>query len=222
MSKLRIAIADDHPLFRHGVRMLLEATPDLEVIGEASNGDEAIALAASERPDVMLMDIRMPGVSGIEATRRIAAADPSIRILVLTMFQDDASVFTAIRGGASGYVLKDAERDELLRAIRAVGNGEAIFSPGIASRMIEYFAAARPAAKEETFPELGAREREVLYLMTDGAGNDEIARKLGISGKTVANYVTNILNKLRVRDREEAMRLARESQSPQEEKREGS
>lgn len=211
MKPLRIVIVDDHPLFRHGVRTLFLTTPELEVVGEASNGEEAILLAQSLKPDVMLMDIRMPGASGIEVTRTLTTLMPSIRILMLTMFEDDSSVFTAMRNGAKGYVLKDAEKDELLRAIHAVGNGEAIFSSGIASRMIEYFAMARPAAREEVFPELSVREREVLYLMTEGASNSDIAAKLDISGKTVSNYITNILNKLQVADRQEAMRLAREA-----------
>ncbi|MBD0381085.1 response regulator transcription factor [Paenibacillus sedimenti] len=211
MKTLRLVIVDDHPLFRHGVCTLFSTIPDLEVVGEAASGDEAVQLAEELNPDVMLMDIRMPGLNGIEATRRIVSANPNIQILILTMFQDDSSVFTAMRAGAKGYVLKDAEKDELLRAIRAVGSGEAIFSSGIASRMIEYFSMARPAAQEELFPELSQREREVLYLMEGGSTNVQIAQKLELSGKTVANYVTNILNKLQVADREEAMRLARES-----------
>lgn len=211
MKPLRIVIVDDHPLFRHGVRTLFLTTPELEVVGEASNGEEALVLAQSLKPDVMLMDIRMPGASGIEVTRTLTNLMPSIRILMLTMFEDDSSVFTAMRNGAKGYVLKDAEKDELLRAIHAVGNGEAIFSPGIASRMIEYFSMTRPAAREEVFPELSVREREVLYLMTEGSSNADIASKLEISGKTVSNYITNILNKLQVADRQEAMRLAREA-----------
>lgn len=210
MNPLRIVIVDDHPMFRYGIRTLFSTTPDLEVVGEAANGEEAIAIASSLSPDVMLMDIRMPGMSGVEVTRRMSAKSPSTRILMLTMFEDDASVFTAMRSGAKGYVLKDADKDELLRAIRAVGNGEAIFSPGIASRMIEYFAIARPAASEERFPDLTSREREVLYLMTEGLSNAAIAERLSISGKTVANYITNILNKLQVQDREEAMRVARD------------
>lgn len=208
---LRIVIVDDHPLFRHGVRTLLSTTPDLDVVGEASCGEEAVGLAESLAPDIMLMDVRMPGASGIEVTRRIVAANPGIRVLILTMFEDDASVFMAMRSGAKGYILKDADKDDLLRAVRAVGHGEAIFSPGIASRMIEYFAQSRPAAREEAFPELSGREREVLYIMTEGASNAGIAERLGLSGKTVANYITNILNKLQVADRQEAMRLARDS-----------
>lgn len=208
---LRIVIVDDHPLFRHGVRTLFSTMPGFDVVGEAANGEEALALARTLAPDVMLMDIRMPGTSGIETTRRITSAYPNVRILILTMFEDDASVFTAMRSGAKGYVLKDADADELFRAIRSVANGEAIFSPGIASRMIEYFAMTKPAAREEAFPELSAREREVLYLMTESVSNAAIAERLAISGKTVANYITNILNKLQVADRQEAVRLAREA-----------
>ncbi|WP_248925166.1 response regulator transcription factor [Paenibacillus hamazuiensis] len=211
MEALTILIADDHPLFRHGVRTLISTVPDLAVLDEAADGEEAVRKASELAPDIVLMDIRMPGVNGIEATRRIADVCPACKVLVLTMFEDDTSVFTAMRAGARGYVLKDAEKEDLLRAIRAVGRGEAIFSPGIAARMINYFAAARPAAREEAFPELTMREREVLYLMADGVSNAEIAKRMELSGKTIANYVTNILNKLQVADRQEAMRLARES-----------
>ncbi|UJF31575.1 response regulator [Paenibacillus hexagrammi] len=215
MKQLRLVIADDHPLFRHGVSTLFSTIPDLEIVGEASNGEEAVRMAAELQPDVILMDIRMPGMNGIEATKRIVSANLGVQILILTMFQDDTSVFTAMRAGARGYVLKDAEKDELLRAIRAVGSGEAIFSSGIASRMIEYFAMPRPAAREEMFPQLAQREREVLYLMADGATNAQIAQKLELSGKTVSNYVTNILNKLQVADRKEAIRLVKESRPDQ-------
>lgn len=211
MTKLRIAIADDHPLFRYGVRTLLDTTTDIEVVGEAGDAEEALALAVRDEPDVMLLDVRMPGISGLEAMRRILASRPGIRILILSMFEDDASVFTAMRNGAMGYLLKDASQEVLLRAIRAAAAGEAIFSPGIAARMMDYFAAARPAAAEEAFPELGSREREVLYLMAEGSSNADIARRLGISGKTVANYVTNILNKLHAADRLDAVRMAKEN-----------
>ncbi|MEH7415373.1 response regulator transcription factor [Neobacillus drentensis] len=196
MKKVRILIVDDHPLFRHGVKTLFLTTPDLEVIGEATSGETAIEMAQSQVPDVILMDLRMSGCNGIDATREIMKSNPEIQILILTMFQDDHSVFAAIRAGAKGYVLKDAEKEDLLNAIRAVANGGAIFSPGIASRMIDYFAMARPAAPREAFPDLTEREREVLYLMADGTTNSGIAVKLKISGKTVSNYVTNILNKL--------------------------
>ncbi|MFC0213962.1 response regulator [Paenibacillus chartarius] len=210
-GKLRILIADDHPLFRQGVRALLAGSPDMDIAGEATNGEEAVSLAAALEPDVVLMDIRMPGLNGIEATKRIVGKQPKVRVLILTMFQDDSSVFTAMRAGARGYVLKDADEEELMRAIRAVAGGEAIFSPNIAARMIDYFAMTRPAAREELFPELTTREREVLYLIADGASNAEIALKLELSGKTVANYVTNVLNKLQVEGRSEAARIAREA-----------
>ena len=143
MDRLRLLIADDHPVFRHGIRALLNATPDVEVVGEATSGDEAIALAETLQPDVILMDIQMPGVNGIEATRRILHTSPHIRILIVTMFEDSASVFSAMRAGARGYVLKDTEKDDVLRAIQAVGRGEAIFSPAIASLLIDFFAASR-------------------------------------------------------------------------------
>jgi DNA-binding NarL/FixJ family response regulator len=213
VNQLKVLIVDDHPLFRHGVKMLFMTTPEIEVVGEVTSGEEAIEAAMSLEPDVILMDLRMPGLNGIEATREIVQRKPKIQILILTMFQDDHSVFAAMRAGAKGYVLKDAEKDELLNAIKTVGNGGAIFSPGIASRMIDYFSVARPAAPVESFPELTEREREVLYLMADGTQNAGIASKLKISGKTVSNYVTNILNKLQVADREEAILLVRESRT---------
>ncbi|WP_284642863.1 response regulator transcription factor [Paenibacillus silviterrae] len=217
MKKLRIMIADDHPLFRHGVCTLLSTVSDMEVVGEAASGEEAVAMAELLQPDVLLMDIRMPGLNGIEATQRISRLGGSVPILILTMFQDDSSVFTAMRSGAKGYVLKDAEKEELLHAIRAVGSGQAIFSSSIASRMMEYFAGSRPAASEVCFPELSAREREVLYLMAEGISNADIAGKLGLSGKTIANYIANILNKLHAADREEAVRIAKaSSQKPPE------
>ncbi|WHY75206.1 response regulator transcription factor [Neobacillus sp. WH10] len=217
MKKLRVFIADDHPLFRHGVKTLFLTTPDLEVVGEATSGEDAISLAQSLHPDVILMDLRMPGCNGIEATREIVKTNPQTQIIILTMFEDDHSVFAAMRAGAKGYVLKDAEKDDLLNAIRAVGNGGAIFSPGIASKMIEYFSIAKPAAPREAFPDLTDREREVLYFMADGASNSAIAQKLQISRKTVSNYVTNILNKLQVADREEVIHLVRESRLRDEE-----
>lgn len=208
---LRILIADDHPLFRDGMNLLLSTTDDLTVVGEATNGEEAVELATEQWPDVILMDLKMPGLNGIEATRRILDANPAIRVLVVTMFEDDASVFTAMRAGARGYVLKDAQKDDLLRAIRAVGRGEAIFSPAIATRMLDYFAAERPAVPREAFPTLTDREREILHLIVRGAPNAEIARLLSLTGKTVANYVSNILGKLQVSTREEAVDQARKT-----------
>ena len=211
MPALRILLADDHPLFRHGLAALLKQTPDFEVVGEATTGDEAVALANSLQPDLVLMDIRMPGVNGVEATRRILAAHPATRVLVVTMFEDDASVFTAMRAGARGYILKDADKDEMLRAIRAVGSGEAIFSPAIATRMIEFFAAPRPAAASDAFPDLTEREREILDLMAQGLNNVEIAQRLVLSHATVRNYVSSIFSKLQVADRAQAIVRAREA-----------
>jgi DNA-binding NarL/FixJ family response regulator len=210
MTALRILIADDHPLFRDGMRLMLDALPDFEVVGEAASGVEAVSQAAALRPDVVLMDVRMPDLNGIEATRQIRAADPSVHVLVVTMFEDDATVFSAMRAGARGYVLKDADKDDMLRAIRAVGRGEAIFSPAVAARLVDFFAAARPAVPESDFPMLTARERELLHLMAGGASNADIARALAVSGKTVANYVSSVLNKLQVADRAAAIQRARQ------------
>ncbi len=211
MDPLRVLIADDHPFFRDGMRMFLETTPDIAVVGEAATGEAAVAQARTLQPDVILMDIKMPGLSGIEATRQILGWNPGIRVLIVTMFEDDATVFTAMRAGARGYVLKDAQQDDVLRAIRAVGRGEAIFSPGIAARLMDFFTTARPAASRESFPMLTGREREMLHLMARGASNAEIARLLSLSTKTVANYVSNILSKLQAADREEAVLRAREA-----------
>jgi DNA-binding NarL/FixJ family response regulator len=210
MSTLRVLIADDHPVFRDGIRSLLEATPNIEVVGEATTGEEAILLAAQCQPDLILMDVQMPGVNGIEATRRIAASQPQIRVLVVTMFEDDASVFTAMRAGARGYVLKDATKEELRRAIQAVGNGESIFSPSIATRLIAYFAQPRPALPNVRFPELSSREQEILDLLARGERNSAIADYLGLTTKTISNYISNILNKLHVADRAQAIAKAHE------------
>ncbi len=212
MSKepLRILIADDHPLFRNGMRTLLATDPEMEVISEATTGDEAIALAASLQPEVILMDLGMPGVGGIEATRRILHASPHIRILVVTMYEDDQSVFTAMRAGARGYLLKGASPDEVLRAIHAVGSGEAIFSPTIATRLIDFFATLQPVALPHALPELTEREREILTLIARGHSNGTIARQLELSPKTVSNYASTIFSKLHVADRAQAMLRARQ------------
>ena len=211
MPKLRILIADDHPVFRYGMRALLGTVPDLDVVGEATNGDEVVRVATSLQPDVVLMDVHMPGLNGIEATRAILRTLPQTRVLVVTMFEDDTSVFAAMRAGARGYVLKDAEQGEIVRAIQAVGHGEAIFSPSIASRVIAFFAAPYAAAPKELFPTLNDREREILALMATGAPNDAIAHQLSITQKTVSNYVSSILSKLHVADRTQAVIRAREA-----------
>ena len=211
MEPLRVLIADDHPLFRKGMRALLTATAGTEVVGEATAGQEAIELAAALQPDVILMDLQMPGVNGIEATRQILHTSPHIHILVVTLFEDDASVFSALRAGARGYVLKDAKEEEMLRAIRSVGSGEAIFSPAIATRLIDFFATPRPAASKELFPTLTEREREILQLLARGSTNHEIARQLALSVKTVNNYVSNIFSKLQVTDRAQAIIRARDA-----------
>jgi DNA-binding NarL/FixJ family response regulator len=211
MEPLRVLIADDHPLFRDGMRGLLATQPDMTVVGEATTGEEAVRLTGELEPDVVLMDIKMPGWGGIEATRRILAAHPSVRVLVVTMFEDDATVFTAMRAGARGYVLKDDDKDDVLGAIRAVGRGGAVFGPGVAARLTDFLTTARPAVPKEAFPALTDREREMLHLMAKGASNAEIARLLSLSSKTVANYVSNILHKLQVADRKEAALRAREA-----------
>src|SRR5919202_1385496 len=171
MDAIRVLIADDHPVFRDGLRVLLDATADTTLVGEAASGDEVVRLAATLAPDVVLMDLKMPGMNGIDATRRIVQTSPHIGVLMVTMFEDDQSVFAAMRAGARGYILKDTDEEEMLRAIRAVGNREAIFSPAIATRLINFFSAPRPAAPSAVFPDLSEREREVLELIARGASN---------------------------------------------------
>ena len=211
MEPIRVLIADDHPFFRDGLRVLLEATPDTSLVGEAATGDEVVALAPTLEPDVILMDLKMPGLNGIEATRRIAGALPHVGILVVTMFEDDDSVFAAMRAGARGYLLKGADREEMLLAIRAVAHGEAIFGPAIARRLMTFFAAPTPAAPTQAFPDLTEREHEILALIAAGRNNQEIAERLFLSLKTVRNYVSNIFGKLQVADRAQAIVRAREA-----------
>ncbi|HEX7737554.1 MAG TPA: response regulator transcription factor [Ktedonobacteraceae bacterium] len=211
MNPIRLFIADDHAFYREGVRTMLLGVEDMEVIGEASNGDETIARAEALQPDVILMDIKMPGPNGIEATRRILHSSPHIQILVVTMFEDDDSVFTAMRAGAHGYLLKDADQDELVRAVQAVYQGEAIFSPTIAQRMIRYFSALPQSASAIAFPDLTEREREILHLIAQGESNAVIARRLTLSLKTVQNHVSNIFSKLQVADRAQAIVRARDA-----------
>ena len=209
--KLRVLIADDHPIFRDGIAMLLATTPDLVTVGEARSGDEAVELAIELVPDVVLMDIQMPGCSGVEATRRILARQPSVRVLIVTMFEDDSSLFTAVRAGARGFVLKDAERADILRAIRAVGQGEAIFSPAVAGRLLDYLTTPAATLAATEFPELTDRERDILGLMAQGRRNAEIAQRLVLSPRTVRNYVSSIFAKLQVADRAHAIIRARDA-----------
>jgi DNA-binding NarL/FixJ family response regulator len=208
---LRVLVADDHVIFRDGLRALLASTPDAELVGEAATGEEAISLANSLQPDLVLMDLQMPDLNGIEATRRIVHDSPHIRVLVVTMFEDDSSVLAAMRAGARGYLLKGATHAEMARAIRAVGEGEAIFGPAIAARLMEFFASFQPATLPQVFPELSDREREILDLIARGHKNPDIAVRLVLSPKTVRNHVTNILSKLQVTDRSEAIIRAREA-----------
>jgi DNA-binding NarL/FixJ family response regulator len=211
VESIRILIADDHTLFREGIRALLASVPDIEVVGEAATGSETLSKVDALQPDVILMDIQMPDLNGIEATRRILRAHPHIGIMMLTMFQDDDSVFAAMRAGARGYVLKGADQSVVLRAIRAVANGESLFSPEIAQRLMHFFANLAPATPTEVFPELTAREREILSLIAQGDTNADIATKLILSVKTVRNHVSNIFSKLQVADRVQAAIRAREA-----------
>ena len=207
---IRVLIVDDHAPFRAGLRALLTSVPEMEVAGEASNGEDAIREAAKLQPDVILMDIQMPGMNGIEATRLIYQSSPHIGVIVLTMFEDDDSVFAAMRAGARGYLLKGADQAEILRALHSVQNGEAMFGPAIARRLINFFTQLN-SKPPHPFPELTEREREVLDLLARGTGNAEIAGALVISQKTVRNHVSNIFNKLQVADRAQAIIRARDA-----------
>jgi DNA-binding NarL/FixJ family response regulator len=211
MEAIRVLIADDHPHFRKGLRALLSSATDLEVVAEAGDGEGAISLATDLQPDVIIMDLHMPGVGGIEATRRILRSSPHISVLVLSMFEDDDSIFAALQAGARGYLLKGALKAEILRAIRSVTSGEAIFGPIIAKRLINYFAVPRPSAPADAFPELTEREHEILALMAQHQTNPEIARRLQLSPKTIRNHVSNVFTKLQVADRAQAIIRAREA-----------
>jgi DNA-binding NarL/FixJ family response regulator len=207
---LRVLVVDDHPVFRDGLRALLASLPNVELAGEAEDGDAAVSMAAALSPDVVLMDLGLPGRSGIDATRAITGRQPDVGVLVLTMFEDDDSVFSAMRAGARGYLLKDADRDELARAIESIGHGGAIFGSGVARRVQAFFAASA-GLRVDPFPELTAREREVLDRIARGESNGLIAARLAISGKTVRNHVSTILAKLMVADRSQAIVRAREA-----------
>jgi DNA-binding NarL/FixJ family response regulator len=208
---IRIVVADDHPVVRGGLVAMLRTIPGLEVVGAASDGDAAALAVLEHRADVILMDVRMPGKDGIEATRTIRGMAPDCRVLMLTMFDDDATVFTAMQAGAQGYLLKDAEQDEIVRAVHGVVAGEAIFGPGVAARVLAYFSGPpRVVAAEHPFPELTDRERVVLEQLAQGRRNAEIAAQLYLSPKTVSNHLTVIFAKLQVAGRGEAIVRARE------------
>lgn len=210
IDQIQILIVDDHTLFRDGLKALFSSLPDTAVLGEAATGVEAVSLAETQQPDVILMDIQMPDLNGIEATRQIVQTSPHIGVIIVTMFEDDDSVFAAMRAGARGYVLKGADQEEMLRTIRAVARGEALFGANIAARLATFFNSRRPAP-EAVFPELTAREREVLQLLAQGLSNQQIAQKLFISIKTVRNHVSNIFSKLQVADRVQAIIRARDA-----------
>lgn len=210
-QSIHILIADDHPVFRFGLRALLEAQVDMVVVGEAESGTEAVQMAQSLQPDVLLMDINMPTLNGIEATKQVTATSKDTAVLIITMFDDD-TVFTAMQAGARGYLLKGAQGDETLRAIRAVANGEVIFSPGVVEQMMTFFArGGQQKSDPHPFPELTARETEILELLAQGLTNNAIADKLVLSPKTIRNQVSTIFSKLQVASRSEAIVKAREA-----------
>ena len=208
-SSIRVVIADDHPVVRDGLSALLASVPSVTVAGIAATGREAVRAAATLQPDVLVMDIQMPDLSGIAATREITRAAPDVAVLMLTMFDDDDSVFAAMRAGARGYVLKGAQQDEIIRPIQAVAAGEAIFGPGIARRVLGLVSAPPPPGIP--FQGLTSKERQVLDLIAAGARNAEIARQMSIAPKTVANHISAIFSKLQIADRNQAIIRARDA-----------
>jgi DNA-binding NarL/FixJ family response regulator len=209
-SVTRVLIADDHPVFRAGMVAVLDDLPGIEVVGQAADGDEAVAAVAEHQPDVVLMDLRMPGVGGLEATARIRVEHPDVAVVVLTMDSDDDSVFAALRAGARGYLLKEADVTDIERAIGGVARGEAVFGAGIAERVLSFFAGTR-SMQASPFPQLTPREHEVLDLIAQGLDNTGIARRLFLSDKTVRNRVSDILAKLHARNRAHMVALARDA-----------
>jgi DNA-binding NarL/FixJ family response regulator len=206
---IRVVIADDHPIVRDGVRALLASLPDMELVGEATTGKEAVRAAVSDRPDVIVMDLSMPDLAGAAATKEIRRVAPDVAVLVLTMHDDDESVFAAMRAGASGYLVKGASQKDIVHAINAVAAGQAIFGPGVAQRVLRFF--ADPPAEEPVFPHLSPREREVLDLIANGLSNAAIAARLSLSIKTVGNHTSAIFAKLQVAGRSEAIIRARDA-----------
>ena len=212
MTALSVVVADDHPVFRDGLQTTLADETDINVVAAVADGNAAVEAVLQQKPDVVLMDLRMPGVGGIEATARIANERPETAVVVLTMSDDDDSVFAALRAGARGYLLKEADADDILRAVRAVASGEAVFGPRIADRVIAFFSqAGLRGAAATPFPALTDREREVLDLVARGCDNRTIARRLFLSEKTVRNHVSACLTKLQVASRAEAVAIARDA-----------
>ena len=210
-EQLRILVADDSDAFRAGLAALLGSVDGVTLAGEATSGEEAISRALDLHPDIVLMDLHMPGRNGIEATRAIVSAAPHIAVLVLTMHEDDESVFAAVQAGARGYLVKGARQAELLRAVHAVAEGGAVFGPAVARRMVDFFNAAASATSAASFPELTAREREILDLVARGRSNAQIAEQLVLSTKTVRNHVSSVFTKIQVVDRAQAIVKAREA-----------
>lgn len=210
-ERITIVVVDDHPVVRNGLVALLGTIPGFQVVGEAADGETAVRVVGEVEPDVVLMDVRMPGMDGVEATRRIRAQVPACRVLILTMHDDDATVFTAMKAGAQGYLLKEAEQDDIVRAVQGVVAGEAIFGPGVATRVLGYFAAPPTMERADVaFPELTERERTILDLLAQGRRNADIAAQTYLSPKTVSNHLTSIFAKLQVAGRGEAIVRARE------------
>lgn len=215
METISLFVADDHALFRDGLRALFSAIPGIEIVGEAATGEDAVVQVAETQPDIVLMDINMPGMNGVEATRQILHTRPTTGVIMVTMLEDDASLFSAMRVGARGYVLKGVHHRELLQTVRAVASGQVLFGPAIASRIVGFFqdieADRASALLSDAFPELTPRELDVLELIAQGANNSQIAEQLVITDKTVRNHITSIFSKLQVADRAHAIIKARDA-----------